>query len=88
VALAIVARGTAVTAYGHARVVEEELVPGVVAVEVEIRRVQDHGRSSFRIDSGVRWRWTDPEAAARDEEVRTALERLASAPPGPPRSDV
>ena len=31
----------------------------------------------FEIKSGVRWRWTDPAAAPRGAEVRTALERLA-----------
>jgi Pyridoxamine 5'-phosphate oxidase len=78
VALAIVAKGTAVTAHGRARVIEEELVAGVAAVEIAVERVQDHGRSSFEIESGVAWRWTDPEAAARDAEVRAALERLAT----------
>jgi hypothetical protein len=77
VALAILAPGIAVTAYGQARVVEEELVEGVAAVEILVERVQDHDRPSFEIEAGVAWRWTDPEATARDQAVRTALERLA-----------
>jgi hypothetical protein len=67
----------AVTAYGEATVVREELVEGVAAVEVVVGRVQDHNRSTFVIESGVGWRWTDSEARARDDQVRAALVRLA-----------
>jgi hypothetical protein len=77
VALTILSEGTAVTAHGHARVLDEALVDGVVAVEIEVEDVQDHGRPSFKIESGIRWRWTDPEADARDAEVRAALDRVA-----------
>jgi hypothetical protein len=77
VALAIVARELAVTAHGRARVLDGGLAPGVVAVEIEVERVQDHDRPTFAIESGVRWRWTDPEAERRDAEVREALTRLA-----------
>jgi hypothetical protein len=78
VSLTIVCEDTAVTAYGLARVVDDEpIVDGVVAVEIEIDRVQDHGRPTFEIESGVRWRWTDPDAERRDAEVRAALGRLA-----------
>jgi len=83
VALAIVARGTAVTAHGRARVIAEQLVGGVAAVAVDVEQVQDHGRSTFEIESAVSWRWTDAQAAARDAEVRAALERLAGADTGP-----
>jgi hypothetical protein len=79
VALAIIAGGdVAVTAYGTARVLTEELTAGVVAVELEVHLVQDHNRETLVIESGVGWRWTDDEAATRDGEVRAALERLAS----------
>ncbi len=78
VAVVIIADGDiALTAYGTARVVQEGLVDGVVAVEIDVERVQDHGRDTFVIEAGVRWRWTDPVAQARDAEVRAALERLA-----------
>jgi hypothetical protein len=77
VALAIVSRDVAVTAHGHAQVLDEELVEGVAAVEIEVERVQDHDRPTFAIESGVSWRWTDPEAERRDAEVRAALARLA-----------
>ena len=79
VSLAIVTKDVAVTAYGRARVLEGEAMPdGVVAVEIEVERVQDHARPTFAIESGVRWRWTDPDAARRDAEVRAGLAALAS----------
>jgi hypothetical protein len=77
VALIIVGPDLAVTAHGLARVVDEALVEGVVAVEIEVDEVQDHDRPTFAIEAGVRWRWTDPEAEQRDTEVRAALARLA-----------
>lgn len=78
VALSITAGGdVAVTAYGRARVLEAEPAEGVAAVEMRVERVQDHNRPTFVIEAGVRWRWTDPQAAARDAEVRRALMQLA-----------
>jgi hypothetical protein len=77
VSLTIVAHDTAVTAHGRARVVDEALVGGVVAVEIEVDDVQDHDRPTFAVESGVRWRWTDTEAQQRDAAVRAALARLA-----------
>jgi len=77
VALTVIAADTAVTAHGRARVVDESLTDGVVAVAIEVESIQDHGRPSFEISAGVQWRWVEPEAAARDEAVRAALERLA-----------
>jgi hypothetical protein len=78
VAVSILAAGdVAVTAYGQARVREEELVEGVAAVEIEVEEVQDHNRATFVIQSGPVWRWTDPDAEARDAAVRAALTRLA-----------
>jgi hypothetical protein len=77
VSLAIVTGEVAVTAHGRARVVEEELVEGVVAVEIEVDAVQDHDRPTLTVESGIRWRWTDPAAERRDAEVHAALARLA-----------
>jgi len=77
VSITIVCEATAVTAYGRARVLDENLVEGVVAVEIEVERVQDHYRPTFAIESAVRWRWTDPDAEQRDADVRAALTRLA-----------
>ena len=80
VSLAIVCEATAVTAYGRARVLDDDLVEGVVAVEIVVERVQDHNRPTFAIESAVRWRWTDPDAERRDADVRAALARLAGDP--------
>jgi hypothetical protein len=78
VALAILAEGdVAVTAHGDAWVIDEALVEGVVAIEIEVQRVQNHHRPAFAIEAGVSWRWTDPGAEARDAQVRAALQRLA-----------
>jgi hypothetical protein len=69
----------AITAIGHATVVADPLdgAAGVVAVRIGVERIQEHWQDSFAIDEGVRWRWTDAEAAERDEAVRAALEALA-----------
>jgi hypothetical protein len=77
VSLTIVCEDTAMTAYGLARVLDDDLVDGVVAVAIEVERVQDHNRPTFAIESAVRWRWTDPDAERRDADVRAALARLA-----------
>jgi hypothetical protein len=78
VSLTIVCADTAVTAYGRARVLDADAIAeSVTAVEIEVDRVQDHDRPTFAIESGVRWRWTDPEAERRDAQVRAALARLA-----------
>ena len=79
VSLTIVAQNVAVTAHGRARIVDDALVEGVVAVEIEIHEVQDHDRPTFAIESGPRWRWTDSDAERRDAEVHAALARLAAA---------
>ncbi len=78
VALVLLSEGDiALTAHGTARVIEAALLEGVAAVEIDVERVQDHRRPSFVIEAGVRWRWVDPDAEARDDAVRAALERLA-----------
>ena len=77
-ALAILAADDiALTVHGTARVLEEPVVAGVVGVAIEAEGVQDHRRPAFAIEAGVRWRWTDPDAADRDAAVRSALERIA-----------
>jgi hypothetical protein len=65
----------AFTAHGRGTVVHED-VEGTVAVRVDVDRVQDHGQPAFTLEAGVAWRWTDPDAAARDAAVRAALRRL------------
>ena len=78
-ALALLAAGdVACTAYGHARVAADPL-PGaenVVAVELRVEEVQDHGSRRFVIDDGVAWRWVDAEAERGDAATRAALTAL------------
>jgi hypothetical protein len=79
VALVILAaENVALSVHGTARVLDEHVVDGVVAVEIEAHRVQDHRREAFTVEAGVRWRWTDPEAPERDARVREALERIVA----------
>ena len=80
-ALVLVGEGdVAVTLHGRARVLVERLAsaPGVAAVELVVERIQDHGKPQFEIESGIGWRWTDPEAADRDATVRAELAALAT----------
>ena len=69
----------AVTAHARARVLQESMAvaDGVVAVALDIERIQDHGQPRFQIDASVRWHWTDDEAKARDAAIRAALRELA-----------
>jgi hypothetical protein len=79
-ALTFLAEGdVAATALGRASIIEEPLSISdrVAAVAVDVESIQDHNQPRFEIEAGVRWRWTDPEAAARDDEIRAALAALA-----------
>lgn len=80
VALALLAEDLAVTIEGVARVLDEELTEGTVAVQITADSVQDHLRPTFDLQSGVAWRWTDEAAATRDRQVRRALLELARRP--------
>jgi len=68
----------AVTAHGRATVVQEPMAAadGVAAVRLDVDDVQDHGQPTFEIDAGVRWHWTDEDAAERDARLRAALAEL------------
>ena len=72
-------RDVAVTAHAIATIVAEPMAvsDGVAAVRLDVEEIQDHGQPRFRIDAGVRWHWTDPEAERRDAEIRAALAALA-----------
>jgi hypothetical protein len=63
-----------VTVRGRATIVGE--AAGTVAVRIDVEAVDDHAQPTFAIDTGVAWRWTDPEAERRDAEVRAALRQL------------
>lgn len=82
VALAVLAAGdVALTAEGPARIVAEPL-PGaenVVAVELLVERIQEHGNRHFAVTDGVQWHWSDDESEQRDAAVREALAALVSA---------
>jgi hypothetical protein len=73
-ALTVLAPGLSFTALGRAVVVDEG--ERMAAVRIDVERIQDHGTDRFVIEDGVRWRWTDPEAARADEAVRVALRAL------------
>ena len=78
-ALTVLAGGNvAVTAHGRATVVQEPMAAadGVAAVRLDVDDVQDHGQPTFEIDAGVRWHWTDADAAERDARLRAALAEL------------
>src|SRR4051794_19530801 len=71
-AVTVLAAGDlAFTAVGTA-VVEDE-GPRVAVVRVDVSRIDDHGQDTFVIEDGVRWRWTDDDAARNDAEVRARL---------------
>jgi pyridoxamine 5'-phosphate oxidase-like protein len=77
-ALSILARGdVAVTVHARATILQE-LTEAVMAVRLDVERLQDHGQPTFEIEDGVRWRWLDPEARERDTQVREALRALSS----------
>ena len=79
-ALAILAEDVAVTAHGRATVVTE--LHGVVALRLDVERIQDHDQPTFVMEAGVRWRWVDDEARERDANVRAALAALARSDAG------
>ncbi len=80
VALAVLGENLAVTIEGVARVLDEDVAEGTVAVQITAQSVQDHLRPTFELRSGVGWRWVDEAAAARDQHVRDALLSLAGEP--------
>jgi len=79
-ALTLLDAGVALTAHARATVVQEPMAISdrLVAVRLDVERIQDHGSADFRIDGGVRWRWTDAAAERRDAELRRALAELAA----------
>ena len=79
-ALTLLDAGIALTAHARATLVQEPMAISdrLVAVRLDVERIQDHGRPDFRIDAGVRWHWTNNESERRDAELRIALEGLAA----------
>lgn len=80
VALTVLAQGgVALTAHARAEVVQDpmEVSDRVVAVALEVERIQDHDQPRFEIEDGVRWKWTDEDAEGADGEIRAALAAIA-----------
>lgn len=73
----------AVTAHCRATIVQEPMTISdrVAAVALDVLEIQDHGQPRFVIEEGVRWRWTETEAADRDAQIRAALRDLAGSSP-------
>jgi hypothetical protein len=79
VALLVMGKGLAFSAYGDAAVIAERLETAdtVVGVELRVERVQDHladGRTEM-VD-GARWRWTDEQLAESEPRIWAELEKL------------
>jgi hypothetical protein len=80
-ALTVIEAGdVALTAYARALVVADPMAVSerVVAVRLDVERIQDHGQPTFEIDAGVRWHWRDADAARQDAGVRAELAELAA----------
>ncbi len=75
-ALTILAAGVSVTAIGRAVEVDVEISQHVVALRMDVERVQDHAQPTFEMLEGVRWRWTDGDAERTDAALREALRRV------------
>jgi hypothetical protein len=73
----------AVTAHCRATILQEPMTISdrVAAVALDVLDIQDHGQPRFVIEEGVRWRWTETEAADRDAQIRAALRDLAGSSP-------
>ena len=80
-ALCLLGEGLAFTAHGRLRIVGElESADTVVAVELNVERVQDHlldGRTQML--DGARRRWLDQQAAEIEPLIVAELERLGGA---------
>ena len=96
-ALTVLAGGdVAFTAHARAAVVQDPMAVSdrVVAVRLDVDRIQAHGQPRFQVDAGVRWHWTDPEAErqrrgdperARRARGRLSTPRLSGTATKPPR---
>lgn len=71
--------GFSLSVVGEARVAADPL-PGaesMIAYAIHVHRSWDARGPATEIDAGIRWRWTDPEAAERHDTVLAALAALA-----------
>jgi hypothetical protein len=78
-ALTVLAAGNvACTIHGRASIVQEPMpvADTVVALAVEVDRIQEHGDRRLVVEGGIAWRWTDAAAAGRDAAIQEALGEL------------
>lgn len=78
-ALSLNGPGLSLCVAGEARVAADPL-PGaeaMIAYAVVAHRVWDARGPATEVEAGIRWRWTDPEAARRHARVLEALADLA-----------
>lgn len=78
-ALSLNLPGFSLCVVGEARVAADPL-PGadfMVAFAIDAHRIWDARGPATEIDEGIRWRWTEPEAARRHAVVLEALAELA-----------
>jgi len=80
-AVALLGPGIALTAHGTSRVVADPLpgAPNVVALTLDITRLQDTAGAHTLVHDGIRWGWRDEESAARHARVLAALRDLGGA---------
>jgi hypothetical protein len=79
VALCVLGKGMAFTAHGMAYELADEIqsVDTVVAVELRVKRIQDHladGRTEML--DGARWRWTQKQHGEAEDAIVEELKRL------------
>ena len=77
-AVSLHAPGMSLCVEGVARVAADPL-PGagrMVAFSLEAGRIRDARGPATEVDDGIRWRWTDDEAAERHAAVMAALAAL------------
>jgi len=78
IALCVLGRGVAFTAYGQAAVVRDKLEAApVTGVELKVERVQDHladGRTKML--EAARYEWLDDAAAESEPRIRAELGAL------------
>jgi nicotinamidase-related amidase len=53
----------------------------VAAIALSVERISDHARSDSQVLAGVRWRWLDPRARAREAQIMGELRSLAGGAP-------
>jgi hypothetical protein len=75
----VLGKGMAFTAHGMAYELADEIqsVDTVVAVELRVKRIQDHladGRTEML--DGARWRWTQKQHGEAEDAIVEELKRL------------